>query len=59
MANEITVPKIPQPSTEINLSQPIKEAEENACQWFLGEKAFCDKIKKNVRCDGNVRNCPF
>jgi hypothetical protein len=30
-----------------------------ACQWFIGEKRFCDKIKKDVSCDGNVNNCPF
>jgi hypothetical protein len=29
------------------------------CQWFLGEKAFCDKIKKEVKCDGNTGKCPF
>jgi hypothetical protein len=32
---------------------------ENACQWFLLEKKYCDKIKKEMRCDGNVKNCPF
>jgi len=32
---------------------------QTSCQWFLDEKAFCDKIKKGVRCDGDVRKCPF
>lgn len=30
-----------------------------ACQWFIDENRFCDKIKKDVRCDGNIKKCPF
>ena len=37
----------------------LEAPDQTSCQWFLGEKAFCDKIKKGVRCDGNVKNCPF
>jgi hypothetical protein len=36
-----------------------KETEKPPCQWFLGENDFCEKIKKNVKCGGNVKKCPF
>ncbi len=41
------------------LQPPSLEQAKAACQWFLGETRFCDKIKKEVKCDGNVGKCPF
>ncbi len=35
------------------------EAEGTRCQWFMSDMKFCDKVKKYVKCDGNVRKCPF
>jgi len=35
------------------------ESGEPPCQWFMKGKKFCDKIKKTVRCEGNVSRCPF
>jgi hypothetical protein len=29
------------------------------CQWFIKKRNFCDKIKKCVRCGGDVSKCPF
>jgi len=49
---------IPEPRNPIPSQPPISPLEA-ACQWFLGENKFCDKVKKEVRCDGNVGNCPF
>jgi|GEM_PF-2122664 len=37
----------------------FKEMPENTCQWFMDGREFCDKIKKGVRCGGDVRKCPF
>jgi hypothetical protein len=54
-SKSVTPPKVP----AVTLSPEIASQTENQCQWFLGENTFCDKIKKNVRCDGNVKRCPF
>lgn len=32
---------------------------EDRCQWFTNDKKFCDKIKKVVGCEGDVKKCPF
>ncbi|MCX6817823.1 MAG: hypothetical protein NTU57_03120 [Candidatus Aenigmarchaeota archaeon] len=32
---------------------------ESSCQWFLGKKSFCGKLKKPVSCSGNMGQCPF
>ncbi len=52
MAEEVKTPE------NVRISQPAAAAED-ACQWFLGKASFCDKLKKEVRCDGNVVKCPF
>lgn len=38
---------------------PEKGTDLVACQWFMGDRRFCDKIKKNVHCEGNISRCPF
>ncbi len=35
------------------------EAENHPCQWFLSDREFCDKVKKVVKCGGDVKKCPF
>lgn len=35
------------------------EPENPPCQWFLSDNEFCDKIKKVVKCGGDVKKCPF
>ena len=35
------------------------KAENPLCQWFLSDNEFCDKIKKVVKCGGDVKKCPF
>jgi hypothetical protein len=50
---------VPGANAQANLPDSAVNLTESACQWFLLEKKFCDKIKKEVRCDGNVGNCPF
>ena len=49
----------PAPSAQADSHPETAPLSENACQWFLIERKFCDKIKKEMRCDGNVKNCPF
>lgn len=36
-----------------------KPEEPPSCQWFMNDMKFCDKFKKNVKCNGDVNNCPF
>ncbi len=50
-----TPPTPPSPAFEESPANP----EKSLCQWFLSDTNFCDKIKKNVRCDGNTSKCPF
>lgn len=50
-----TPPRVP----PVTLSPDIGNQAETACQWFMNDISFCDKVKKAVRCDGNVGNCPF
>jgi hypothetical protein len=49
-------PTAPSPVLE---KLPEKYEEKRACQWFIKRRKFCDKIKKNVRCGGDVGKCPF
>ena len=50
--------EIPTPSPVIE-TLPDKAEEMVACQWFMNDMNFCDKIKKNVHCKGVIKNCPF
>jgi hypothetical protein len=50
-----TPPTPPSPAFERLTEKP----ETPPCQWFMNDMNFCEKIKKNVRCGGNVRKCPF
>ena len=29
------------------------------CEWFINDMGFCNKFKKNVKCGGEIANCPF
>lgn len=40
-------------------SLPEKLTETPPCQWFLGGTNFCNKIKRVMKCRGNVKKCPF
>lgn len=49
----------PTPPTPV-LESPLGKPEEKPpCQWFMNDNDFCDKIKKIVKCKGDVKNCPF
>ena len=47
------------PSEPVLETLPEKLTEEPPCQWFTNDMKFCEKIKKVVKCGGNVRKCPF
>ena len=47
------------PSEEVVRTLPEHLIEHPPCQWFMYDMKFCNKIKKCVKCGGNVRKCPF
>ncbi len=60
----VSPPEMPEktpltPPTPALETLPEKLTEEPPCQWFTNDMKFCDKIKKVVRCGGNVKKCPF
>ncbi len=64
----VSLPKLPTempkktpltPPTLALETVPEKLTKEPPCQWFLSGTDFCNKIKKNVKCGGNVKKCPF
>ncbi len=57
--DEQDVKKIETPTMVPPVATSPDTSGQTFCQWFLGEKAFCDKIKKEVKCAGNVGQCPF
>jgi hypothetical protein len=65
---EVEKPPVLAPETHVTPSTPpspvfeklTEKAEEKpSCQWFMNDMEFCDKIKKKVRCGGDIRKCPF
>ncbi|NIO22914.1 MAG: hypothetical protein GTN38_02705 [Candidatus Aenigmarchaeota archaeon] len=53
---EKTPPTPPSPALE---SPPDNPTRKPPCQWFMDGSDYCEKIKKSVRCGGDVSRCPF
>jgi hypothetical protein len=57
---EDTKEQTPPVSPPVTISPAFTDETENTrCEWFINDMSFCNKTKKNVKCGGDVSNCPF
>jgi hypothetical protein len=49
--------------SEVSANAPVLKVEPDeiaaSCQWFLVDNNICDKVKKNMKCKGDVNICPL